>query len=398
MKLLFVTPGRLPVPATKGGAVETLIDLLIEYNEEYLQQELVVASVYDAEAKERSSRYKYTKFNYLKMGKLFTYATDNHLLPYRVLDRIFSYALVRKLKKEKQSYSAIIVQNEVLNGSILKKHIPGKYIYHGHNSIQSTISKNEKQFLSECDIVIMISNFLKKQYEDICDLDNTKTVYNGVDTELFSVENCFHDRKKIRDKLGFKDEDIVVVFAGRIVPEKGIEELLTAFMALPEQSNVKLMILGASFFGDSKDNPFFKKMQSICKEKSDRIVFTGYINHKNMPAYYSAADIGCIPSMWDEPFGLSAAEQMAMELPVITTDAGALPEIVDHTCGMMVKRDSEICDSIKDAILSLSNNVELRKRMGTAGRNIILQKFSRQFFAEKWYEVIEAGVSEWKNI
>ena len=113
-----------------------------------------------------------------------------------------------------------------------------------------------------------------------------------------------------------------------------------------------------------------------------------------MPLYYAMADIGCVPSLWDEPFGLTAAEQMSMELPIITTDSGAIPEIVDPSCGYVFPRDDELSRRIASAVIELKEDASRRKAMGKKARKIIEERFSRDVFCENWFNAVQIGEPE----
>ena len=106
------------------------------------------------------------------------------------------------------------------------------------------------------------------------------------------------------------------------------------------------------------------------------------------------ADIGCVPSLWDEPFGLTAAEQMSMELPIITTDSGAIPEIVDPSCGYVFPRDDELIRRIASAVIELKEDASRRKAMGKKARKIIEERFSRDVFCENWFNAVQIGEPE----
>ena len=113
-----------------------------------------------------------------------------------------------------------------------------------------------------------------------------------------------------------------------------------------------------------------------------------------MPAYYAMADIGCVPSLWDEPFGLTVAEQMAMELPVITTDSGAIPEIMDSSCGYIFSRDNELSKRIASAVIELRQDAYMRRKMGKKARRIIEERFSCDVFCENWFKSVQIGDQE----
>lgn len=388
MKILMITPGRLPIPAVKGGAVESLIEMLINYNEKHVHYNMKVVSIYDEDAEKKSREYQYNTFEFLKMGKAFSFFMSHHLLPYRLLDYFFSRKAVRILKKKKESYDYIVIQNETVNGSVFQKMLPGRYLYHAHNDIVTSVKAQEIEFLKSCEKVISISQYLSDKIQKDYSLDNLTTVYNGIDTDLFDPKKNEKNREKLRKQYGIHEEDVVVVFSGRMVQEKGVKELLEAFLLLPKELSVKILIIGSSFFGADKDNPYMKHLKNLCQSRQSDIIFTGYVKYQNMPEYYAMADIGCIPSIWDEPFGLTVVEQMAMELPIITTDAGAIPEIVNSACGYILKRDADLCENIASSIRKMYENKELRIQMGKNGRNIVCSRFGQNIFCESWFQTV----------
>lgn len=388
MKILIVTPGRLPVPATGGGAVENLIQLLLDYNETYLKHEIYVLGVEDKKAQEESDKYQYAKFYFIHRTWLEKYMSDKHLLPYRVLDVIYILKSSSILKRLSEKADRIVIENELVNGMVMQSFIKGTYMYHAHNDTLHKENKKEHSFLQSCDRVITISKFLEQNWAKTANLNNCVTVHNGINLKLFKNKSK-KKRLLMRELYGIKPEETVVVYAGRIVPEKGVEALIRAFMELPEEENVKLLIIGSSFFEKSKDNSFVKKIKKVCESRKEQIVFTGYVNYEKMPEFYSMADIGCVPSLWEEPFGLTVIEQMAMELPVITTDAGAISEIVDERCGFIFQRDENLSKNIASAILILKKNDNLRLGMGKIGKNIVYKKFSQKSFCENWFHMVE---------
>lgn len=388
MKVLMVTPGRLPVPAVKGGAVESLIEMLIDYNEEHVHWDMHVLSLYDREALHKSKEYQYNTFKFLNMGSFFSFLMSHHFLPYRWLDYIFSRKAVKLLKRKKESYDCIVIQNETVNGSVFMKAFSNKCIFHAHNDIVVSVNAKETEFLKSCEKVISISDYLTHKIHKDYALDNLTTVYNGIDTGLFDPEKYKKERGSLRQQYGIKEDDVVVVFSGRMVQEKGVKELLQAFLLLPKELSVKVLIIGSSFFGADKENPYMSQLKSLCKNRTSDIIFSGYVKYQDMPKYYAMADIGCVPSIWDEPFGLTVVEQMAMELPMITTDAGAIPEIVAADCGYVLRRDRKLCENIASSIVQLYEDENLRRQMGKKGRGIVCSRFDKNKFCKSWFQTV----------
>lgn len=392
MRILLVSPGRLPVPATKGGAVETLIELLIDYNEKYLEHEISLLAISDETALEKQEEYKKTTFYNVTIGRIAQWLTKYHIVPYRWLDAWFSLRCVSIIKKSKVKFDVIVVENELVNGRVIHKFIKGNYLYHGHNDTLEEKKHSDVEFLKSCQRVMCISDYLTHRFNQKAGGINVHTVYNGVDTKLFHP-SAKESRTVLRQRYGIKDDEILVVFAaGRLVPEKGIEPLIQALLQLPEDSRVKLLILGASFFDESRENKFVRNIRRISDSKRSQIIFSGYVKHEDMPKYYGMGDIGCVPSLWEEPFGLTVIEQMAMELPVITTDSGAIPEIVDERTGYIFARDNYLSQNIANAILTLSTHPEQRYDMGIAGRKRVCEKFSQEEFCKAWFDAVT-----WRN-
>ena len=99
-------------------------------------------------------------------------------------------------------------------------------------------SKDAKEICKVCHKVITVSNYIKGRVETIGADIPIETVYNGIDLERFYLATPI-DRKT----LGFKEDDFIVVYSGRINPEKGVKELIQAFAKLHDYPNIKLLII-----------------------------------------------------------------------------------------------------------------------------------------------------------
>lgn len=394
MRILIISPGRLPVPACEGGAVETLIDLLLDYNERCAVHEICVAAVWSRGAEAASHSYKHTKFLYIKQSRMTAFISDRHIIPFRTLDYFFSKKVLKVLSEEAVPFDCIVIQNELVNGYVMKRKVKGHYIYHAHNDTLVETRKKDCMFLKSCDKVISVSRFLSEEMERKAGLENTEVIYNGIDTSLFKKDKFRKDAEQKRAQYGISGEDFVIAFAGRLVEEKGIRLLVDALELIPEEYQVVLLIIGSSFFGKSRETSYIRNLKEACERSRQRILFTGYVTHSDMPLYYAMADIGCVPSLWDEPFGLTAAEQMSMELPIITTDSGAIPEIVDPSCGYVFPRDDELSRRIASAVIELKEDASRRKAMGKKARKIIEERFSRDVFCENWFNAVQIGEPE----
>lgn len=391
MNILIVSTGILPQPAVKGGAVETLVDTLIKYNEKTKEHNIKIYTVYDEKAVSYQNKYKKCKFINIKINKIIRYLFNKGTIPTRVILNIFTSKVAKNIKNI-SDFDVVLLQNEFRYAKKIKKQIGNKpFILHLHNDYINKEVKGIEKKIKIFDSIITVSNFLKQRIEEVDNSIEVKTIHNGIDLEKFKKLDIYQ-RKKIREKYGIRDDEIIIVFAGRLIKEKGIKELLLAFDQIPRELKMKLLVVGNSFFNENKENKFVRELKNIAKDNKNNIIFTGFIPYEKMNEIYSIADIGCVPSIWAEPFGLTVVEQMAMQLPMIVSNVGAIPEIVDNECALIVKNNDDYIFNLKNTIIKLYYNEILRKEMGMTSvklsENFSDIKFSDNIFKflEKEYE------------
>lgn len=164
-----------------------------------------------------------------------------------------------------------------------------------------------------------------------------------------------------------------IVVACQQVMSKGTPYLLDAIKLC--KSNVHLNILGA---GPRLED--FKKMAQDL-QLDGKVDFRAWVD--NPQDFFKRADIAVFPSMWQEPFGLSGIEAMAMALPVVGFDVGGVSQwLKDGKNGILVKpRDSQ---KMAEAIDKLNADAPLRKSMGTYARQFVIENFSSKEFLENF--------------
>jgi glycosyltransferase involved in cell wall biosynthesis len=180
-------------------------------------------------------------------------------------------------------------------------------------------------------------------------------VYNGIDTDEF-MPMPEVERQPLK----------LMATASADAPLKGLRYLLRAYAKLlPQYPELELLIV-------SKPKPGGKTERLInYLGIADRVQFVSGISTAQMVRYYAEATIAVVPSVY-EGFGLPAGEAMACGVPVISTDGGALPEVVGDA-GVIVPAKS--VDALADAIDDLLQHPEKRDQLGAQGRERILQKF-----------------------
>ena len=150
----------------------------------------------------------------------------------------------------------------------------------------------------------------------------------GLDFNLFSPG----ERRASRKRLGLNLEAKIVLFVGRLAPEKGIGYLLEATTTLVESlPRSELYLVGS---GPSETE---LKQRAKTLGLTEHVHFTGYIDHHTLVEWYRAADVVCLPSLF-EGFPMTIAEAMACGTPVVATRAGGAEDVVrEFECGRLVK-------------------------------------------------------------
>ncbi len=161
------------------------------------------------------------------------------------------------------------------------------------------------------------------QRRDAPDLTFAATIYNGTDLKRFR----FHG----------KHEDYLL-FAGRIVPEKGIKEAVQ----VAQMTNHRLLIVGP-VYEDHKE--YFE--QYVKPHLNDKILYLGFMEQAQLVKYYQKAKAFLMPIQWEEPFGLAMIESMACGTPVIGLHRGSIPEVVaDGKTGFVVNTVHDMADAV----------------------------------------------------
>jgi starch synthase len=202
--------------------------------------------------------------------------------------------------------------------------------------------------------------------------DRITVIPAGIDCEAFKPAT---KNMQTIEKLGLSKDATKILFVGRVVPEKGIFDLLNAFSKLlKKEQNIELLIVGS---GTAKMRIEIDRLIANLKIGGE-VKFLGSIKYSEMPQIHNLADIFCLPSVetktWAEQFGYSLVEAMACGKPAVSTWTGSIPEIVKHReTGILVKPNDPV--ALKSALEELSLNKSVREHFGANGREWVLQRF-----------------------
>ena len=386
-KIAIILPGdKLPLPSVKGGAVESLVQCLLDYNEKYHTYNFVVFSVYNEESALKSRSYKHTDFKYIntdslnyKLKQVFRWIY-NRFFPY--IGNQFINSVMNGMDTD---YDYVLIENAPWFVIPLKRKMNMSMVQHLHNNYLGITSSFNQQIIDNSDFVLAVSKFIKNEILSHlnCTPELISVLYNGISLERFGKSECLWS---LREQLGISHDDFVFVFSGRLVPEKGIKELLLAIKQI-QHLNFKLLIIGSSFFSSDRKTSFIEELQNLSSELPN-VIFTGYIPYQKIQDYYHLANVAIVPSIGDEACPLSCIEFMASSLPLIVTDSGGMVELVDEDCAIIIKRNENIITQLKDAMINLLNNKRKCQLMGEAARKRSTL-FSDLVYSKKFMDLID---------
>ena len=320
----------LPVPAAKGGAVETLITNLADENERYQELEITVYGIYDKQAETLAKRYKHTHFAFIKQtwwDKICTFI-------YKVIRRLTGKSCNFLASMEKKAWRAIAAKQFdqiIFEGG--KVHYATRYLayyrkeqifYHQH----CVATQLPIHLYQSVGTVICISDFIKNQWLSLPSKfqpDNVVTLLNGIDLSLFQ-----------ETPKSVSNVEFTFFYCGRMVKAKGVLELIQSFVAA-QLPHSRLVLAGSITPGGEIRAGYIKRLKGASKNHPN-IHFLGAVKYCDLPAYYAQANYTVVPTLVEEGAGLVVVESLASGTPVIITQSGGMPEYITPQVAIQVDK------------------------------------------------------------
>ena len=199
---------------------------------------------------------------------------------------------------------------------------------------------------------------------------------NGIDVNHFSIENISEETKTtLREELNIIEDDIVFVFVGRLVTDKGINELISAFKKLSaDHQNIKLLLVGT--FESELDPLQDSTLNEI--ESNNNIINVGW--QTDVRPYFAISNVLAFPS-YREGFPNVVMQAGAMELPSIVTNINGCNEIIkEGVNGLIIPPKDE--NELYLAMLNIIENPSKQKELANASRKMICDNYQRQVIWE----------------
>jgi len=221
------------------------------------------------------------------------------------------------------------------------------------------------QFCDAVDLVISPSPGMAEVLRQLGVRSHIEIVPNGVELQRFR----WPGQAAQRSRMGFKPEDILLVYTGRLGPEKNLDFLIKAFAGVAEAiENIHLIIIGSGPEEGALQN------QAAETGASDRIHFTGMLDYDSLPAYLAMCDVFVTASV-TEVHPLSVIEAMASSLPVLGIRSVGVGDTVEDGFTGFLASENQAAFAAKMTRLCMDH--DLRRRLGKAA-----QKASEQYAIE----------------
>lgn len=254
------------------------------------------------------------------------------------------------------------------------------------NSEQDHEVKNriieDKRLLDASDFIISIARHSHNTIRKVYGISEDKLIHipHGIMDEYKVLSQ--YDKQRLRSSFGFKEDEFLIVFAGRIDKIKGVDILADSFTDLvSEYPQIRLIFIGEGDFSSlhTKTAPYWS-----------RIVTTGFLDKRQIYDIFSISNMGVIPSIHEE-FGLVALEMMMMGLPIVASKTSGLAEIVIHgETGLSVQIDisnkrkyAQSVKSLQDGIKSLISDRDKLGYIAKNGREHFLRCYKQYYFKER---------------
>ena len=307
------------------------------------------------------------------------------------------FTIVRFPKKEKyinqmisftgkNEFDIIQVENRPAFVVPLRKKFPHKKILlvlHSLTFMKKLKKELQTEIIKKTDAILCNSEFIRNEYMNIFPADAHKfhTIYLGADLDRFrppSLEEKLKERKKYSVEDSFN-----VLFAGRIIPGKGVHLLVKAVGTLKNKyPYIKLILIGPCL-----NKNYRTLLEQEGKNAGIDIRFIGSIEPSDMHRMYWLGDCFVLPTQFHEAFGLVNIEAMASGLPVIASNRGGVPEILHSESGILIE-DYQNEEAFRQAIEQIIRFPSQRREMEKIGLDRA-QHFSWENAAQRYCHFYE---------
>lgn len=208
---------------------------------------------------------------------------------------------------------------------------------------------------------------------------------SGIDPDAYFPQP---EAEELKDKLRISQNEVLIGYVGRIVEQKGLKTLLYALSQIQDLP-WRLIVAGTG----SYETQFDTIAQTL--QLTQRIKRLGYVPHDETPTHLSAFDLLVLPSEtrpnWKEQFGRVIIEAIACGTPVVGSDSGEIPYLIQATSGGLTFPEGQ-SKALAEQLQQLILNPSLRSQLVEQGRQAVLQNYTNASLAQRFAQTVEKVV------
>ena len=320
---------------------------------------------------------------YLSKTSGFNYAPKMHEELNRIMPEIdvvhthlpFIYPTFAAAKVAKRFHKPLFYsQRGVLDRERLKFRSVKKKFY---------IKAIEHKIMSEAVLLFALTNAEIDSYHALNLSTPCKVIPNGIDLSNYKSDKI-EAVNKLKSRCKCIGNSKIILFLGRLHPNKGVDKLLEAFFrAVVKMPDLILILAGPDEFG--LERKFKKTVEN--RKLTEKVIFPGMITGDVKYAYLTVADLFCLPSE-AEGFSISVLEALASSTPVLLSEGCHFDEVEAAGIGKIIEPTVE---NIEDMILKLFSDANNLAKMGEAGRYYVSKKLTWDTIADQYIEAYTEG-------
>ncbi|RMA93074.1 glycosyltransferase family 4 protein [Hydrogenothermus marinus] len=289
-----------------------------------------------------------------------------------------SYKLIKESLRIKPDVIIANNGNEYVNAFVAGKLSKARIFLFRHMVANQPFTI-KKFIFPNVDKILAVSDYVKEFLinEEKVDPDKIDVIYNFIDPEEFKYSD--EKKKEIRKELNFSEEDMIMLFCGKVEIGKGINEFIEVFRILKNKhKNLKAILVGGG-----------KKLKEIKKifEGNKDILILG--PQKKVAKFYIASDIFLMPTYANESFGRTIIEAFATKTSVVATDLGNIPYLIKDGVNGFLTKVRDINDMIKKVNILIENK-QLRNKFQEESYQIYNKKFHKDVVFNKFLNLIKS--------
>lgn len=385
-RLALLSTEMLPVPPIRGGAVQTYIAAIAPLLTRWFDVTVVCVSDPDLEDVETLDDVTYVR------------VPEPHAMRY--YENAMGFL-------QSQRWEVVVVYNQPRAVIWASAAAPNAAIFFSMHNLMFDPALTPPELATAClevlDGVFTVSRYVAAQsvqsYPAFAHLFHP--VNAGVDLDRFSQERKPESLpvKGLAEWLGNKNPVLLTV--ARLVRGKGTHVLLEAMKSLiKDYPKLGLIIVGNAAFGKVEPSEYEQFLHRQAEVLGDSVFFTGFVPNKVVDPLFAVADIFVCNSLWPEALARVHYEAMAASLPIVTTNRGGNPEVIEPGENGFIYRPAESVQSLIECLKPLIENEALRNRLGATGRRLAESHYGWNHTANRMatilgkYAAVPEGVNE----